>query len=494
MPDGCGETNMVESVTVRMYNLNGEGDCFLLTFNQKDDSKRYMLVDCGVFTGTTDGAKRLRDIAKDIMKVTGNHIHVVVVTHEHWDHIVGFQYAKDTFFSETTVIDELWMAWTENTEGDDLARLLNKKYEPTNTALDLVSQLPQFRERFDAKRVERVIAYRSPFTGEDGLPAKTTEIMEDVHKKLTDNVRYFSPSDPPLSLTEYPGVRFYTLGPPRDEEQLKILEASGLAVDDIMLHDEAAYFNLAACAVYGDQLDAAQHERYKVLHKRSMPFGEEIGLTETKAMNYKADGKLFFDTYYGFDDKDPEKAWRRIDYDWLASAEQLALYMDDYVNNTSLVLAVELSSSGKVLLFPGDAQYGNWASWEGCRWRVEDDQGEIHEVRGLDLIKKTAFVKVGHHGSHNGTLNECLRQMSDGLVAMIPCDEKWAWDKHKWRHPDPGLLPEIESKTRGRVIRMDKYLPETKPDVLTLSEWTEFKDNVEEGPGGLWVQYTIYDS
>src|SRR4029077_5438631 len=69
----------------------------------------------------------------------------------------------------------------------------------------------------------------------------------------------------------------------------------------------------------------------------------------------------FFQTLYGFD-ADHSEAFRSIDdlaYDTLGS---LALRMYNYITNTSLVLAV-LLPGGNVLLFPGDAQGGNWKSW-----------------------------------------------------------------------------------------------------------------------------------
>ncbi|TIX03162.1 MAG: hypothetical protein E5V44_15695, partial [Mesorhizobium sp.] len=58
----------------------------------------------------------------------------------------------------------------------------------------------------------------------------------------------------------------------------------------------------------------------------------------------------------------PAEKWRRIDSDWTGSIEALALKMDSDTNNTSLALAFELPD-GQVLLFPGDAQVGNWLSW-----------------------------------------------------------------------------------------------------------------------------------
>src|SRR5207237_641244 len=45
--------------------------------------------------------------------------------------------------------------------------------------------------------------------------------------------------------------------------------------------------------------------------------------------------------------------WRRIDGEWLGSATELALALQSYTNNTSLVLALEVGEPGKgdVLLF-----------------------------------------------------------------------------------------------------------------------------------------------
>jgi hypothetical protein len=36
------------------------------------------------------------------------------------------------------------------------------------------------------------------------------------------------------------------------------------------------------------------------------------------------------------------------------------------------VLAFELASEGEVLLFPGDAQVGNWLSWETLEWCIKE--------------------------------------------------------------------------------------------------------------------------
>src|SRR6266699_2202355 len=68
--------------------------------------------------------------------------------------------------------------------------------------------------------------------------------------------------------------------------------------------------------------------------------------------------------------------------------------LDSMTNNTSLVLAIELAD-GDVLLFAADAQVGNWLSWQDLKWTVGTSP-----VTGPDLLKRTIFYKVGHHGSH----------------------------------------------------------------------------------------------
>src|SRR5262249_1438716 len=89
-------------------------------------------------------------------------------------------------------------------------------------------------------------------------------------------------------------------------------------------------------------------------------------------------------------------SWRRIDTDWLNPVGSLALSLDSLTNNPSLVLAIELVESGKVLLFAADAQIGNWLSWQDVAWQDP-------KINTDDLLARTVFYKVGHHASHNAT-------------------------------------------------------------------------------------------
>ena len=104
---------------------------------------------------------------------------------------------------------------------------------------------------------------------------------------------------------------------------------------------------------------------------------------------------------------DSAQKWRRVDNDWLHAAADLALQLDSMTNNTSLALAIERVSDGRVLLFPADAQQGNWLSWHDANMKWTYDSGEgIKEKTAAQLLAETVFYKAGHHCSHNGTAKE----------------------------------------------------------------------------------------
>lgn len=131
----------------------------------------------------------------------------------------------------------------------------------------------------------------------------------------------------------------------------------------------------------------------------------------------------------------------------------LALQLDNATNNTSLVLAIEVGD--EVLLFPGDAQLGSWRTWPDVAFTVRDARGE-RTVRGKELLRRTTFYKVGHHGSHNATAKSGLELMGQrGLTAFIPLDEGVARRKH-WPMPARKLFERLEEKTRGRIVKSDE--------------------------------------
>jgi hypothetical protein len=93
--------NSEQEVVVRMYG-QGFGDCFLLAFPRLEEGKDpdpkdpvYVVIDSGVFYNTPGDRQRMRDVAKSIKVATGGTIDLLVGTHEHHDHLCGFEYAKN---------------------------------------------------------------------------------------------------------------------------------------------------------------------------------------------------------------------------------------------------------------------------------------------------------------------------------------------------------------------------------------------------------------
>jgi hypothetical protein len=179
--------------------------------------------------------------------------------------------------------------------------------------------------------------------------------------------------------------------------------------------------------------------------------------------------------------------WRQITHDWTAMAEALALNLDNHTNNTCLVIAFELEDHGRVLLFPGDAQVGNWLSWQDLTWSVHEAAGPT-DVTGPQLLGRTAFYKVGHHGSHNGTLRDLgLEQMtSDELVAFLPVNKAQA-ETNGWHEmPFNPLVQRLLERSGGRVVQSDPAIAiptATSLKVLAESQRKSFLESLAPGPG-----------
>ena len=474
LPPRCG-------VTVRMYRLHGLGDCFLLAFRAKDGSGRYMLIDCGILTGTPDGALRLKAVAADIAAATAHHLHILVTTHEHWDHLSGFQYAQAIF--DTIQVDKVWLAWTEDPQ-NPLAQRLREKHNNALRALDVAATRLKAAGDPYAASIEKVLSFHGGFNPRLGTTG-TARLLDYVRNKSAD-VHYCRPGKPPLLVPEVEGVQVYVLGPPEDEALLSRSDpskAEGEVYQTSLTLDERTAFRIAALA---DKAAQPLSTDEQLLLARSRPFDAYQSVAMAAAADH-----AFFRKYYGFSPERGGPAWRRIDTDWLAAAEGLALDLDGDTNNSSLVLAIALTAAQKVLLFTGDAQVGNWLSWHKHPW-PSTTACEGAAVTGSDLMKRTVLYKVGHHGSHNATLREKGLELMESpeLVAMMPVDAEQAQHKH-WAMPFDPLLQRLTEKTQGRIIRTDRGLPE-KPEAVPWTQWRDFLDATRED-SDLWVEYTVWE-
>jgi glyoxylase-like metal-dependent hydrolase (beta-lactamase superfamily II) len=445
---------------VRMYRT-GLGDCFLLTFPRPDDSSFHMLVDCGVFFQTPNEKQVLRDAATHIRAATGGTIDVLVGTHEHYDHLIGFKHARDIFSGMT--IREVWLPWIER-PGEPRAAWLRALENKLKLGLQLA--LRQAMATPDSAAAAAGLANVLQFGG-DPLAADYSDQLGEVKRwlrdELTPSVRYLEPHGDAIELV--PGVRVYPLGPPVKESFFRRMNDSQT--------DPQTYgpsFAFSAVPAFLTSHDQANDPETREAHELAQPFEArwQIPAAHAPAWRLPAQahepsarpGEQFFARRYGFAARDPD-AWRRIDNNWLAEAENLALQLDSLTNNSSLALAIEIGSARRVILMAADAQVGNWLSWHDATWRSKSDSGATMTVSAEDLLSRTVLYKVGHHGSHNATLRQKGLDMmtSDELVAMIPVDQDFANNVKHWAMPFPGLLTALSARTQGRVLRVDHGLP-----------------------------------
>jgi hypothetical protein len=479
---------------VRMYRI-GHGDCFLIAFEgERPEKPAYVLIDCGYKPGSPGKLAqptKVKEIGAHIIATTGGFVNVGIVTHEHQDHVNGLTSGNFPGLK----VGKVWFAWTENPT-DDIANQLRKKFK--DRLLGMIDTRDKLMGLGKGDAVENLDWYLElelgekpdDFNGLQHLAAAGKDPAGSANKIAMKFLRdcaegdpgYLYPHQKVLAVPGAKSARVLALGPPHDIDKIDDLDPVG----DETFGDDHALGASAGGGAGG-------------LSKAS-PFSRRHLIPLDQAL---ADAKFgtFFSDHYGaeniaVDETDDGKEiplnaiWRRLTADDAADAGALALAMNNATNNASLVLAFELSKCGKVLLFVGDAQAGNWRSWSDDKF---DDEGT--EVTAEDLLGRTVLYKVGHHGSHNATMKgkagsheASLAIMAQGkyapeFVAMITAVEAWAHQKPKpdWNHPLPAIKKALVKKAGGRVLQTDSSLP-ANPVGAGAASWQAFSDRVTETP------------
>jgi len=529
---------------LRMYR-QGLGDCFLLAIGMPEPAApKFLLIDCGIHMRQTDGPLRLLQVMQDLAQATNNHLDVVVATHEHADHLSGFVQKGSPFLRPEMRVDHLWLAWTEK-RGDGQADALRQRHGTAREVIDKAVERAQERaNRSLAEHLNGLRDFEQPaqdsvdpvevleaiarITKEDQLQQPLLDLLNIsqhdrglagaeakpkgpssnelaiglLGAKVGPNIHYGDPGKPSrlLMLDEVPNLRAYVLGPPRDETLLKkdlptkVADTSHTGhgtYQEVYLSGRAADrgFGLSP-ALEGPALDSSATVHDETHHPFAAGFRQPlpVGRTGRKTLASLPEPTrvLLTEHYFGKD-----HAWRRIDEDWLAAAEQLALNLDSDTNNTSLALALEWGppGQGQVLLFPGDAQVGNWMSWIDLTFVVEGKR-----ITASDLLKRTLVYKVGHHGSHNATCKAARQdsktkdspfvpfglELMDDILALIPVDRAAAEKKMPipWEMPHRPLYERLREKAQRRVLRSDLRLDplpdNSEPDLVPPSPaWSE---------------------
>jgi Metallo-beta-lactamase superfamily len=413
-------------VRIRMYR-HGLGDCFVLSFPGRNKQLVHLMIDCGVVLGTSKPASVMTMVARDIQETTGGKVDVLAITHEHWDHLSGFDASQAQADFDQIEFENLWLAWTED-DTNDLANALRDERERKKAAARAIKKkAAKLKLTEQVERLNGLLGFFGAAAdnsgdgddeGEEG--GGTAGALNYLKGRCKATI--IPTGGKPLVIPGVENVRVYVLGPPANRADLNKTNPGKGQGYELM---SGGSLGLAQALI-----DACDGE------EKSQPFEPRFRRKLSK-MSAKHSYRL------------PQNTWRNIDYDWLAVGERLALQLDSATNNTSLVLAFEFIDSGDVMLFVGDAQAGNWRSWGALSFEVKDADGVKQTVTAADLLARTIFYKVGHHGSHNATLKEkgLERMTSNRLAAVIPVDVNVAHDVKGWkRMPLPSLTKTLMNK------------------------------------------------
>jgi len=343
----------VADIRIRMYRT-GFGDCFLLSFGPSA-SARHILIDFGAHThgeiGTMDA------VMNDIESTTGRRIDLIVATHLHRDHISGFGKFAARFAAFT--IGEVWRPWMDK-PGDPDADELNRKHLALYAALE---------RHFAAAPGAGVYAAtaRDALVNLTGNEKATSELGRAFGTGA--KVEYLRAGDSRSTVAGITGLSAEVLGPPADK---KFLSRMNPPSDQRFL--------------------APPGEPSTDVH----PFpGYELKEAEQDFTQAVTEGQP----------KVPDDDLPLLVENATAPVDRLALFLDNARNNTSLVILFRYH--GKALLFPGDAQWGNWQSWIGTDMARQ-------------LLAEVDFIKLSHHGSENATPVDVVHALrANELRAMV---------------------------------------------------------------------------
>ena len=382
------------TIRVRMYRV-GFGDCFLLSLPVAEtaangDTHRHLLIDCGVHFG--GDLKTMDRAVEDIAETTKRKLAIVIATHSHQDHISGFSNKFSSFD-----IGEVWLPWCEDVR-DKQALRLQKKH---------IALTEKLRQHFEAE------ARRAPVTKTRSaamaavanlVQNKTAMTLLRGGFNVNAQVRYLNASDFLRNAGGITGLTANILGPPRDEKFLAKMDPP------------AGQSYLRMDGSQSDRLDAVQ------------PFAERWQL---KPSDHRLNDKKL--SHLKLSDKDLKILQKELA---APSLNSLAFALDQAKNNTSLVTL--FGFRGQQLLFPGDAQYGNWKFW------LDKDDAEA-------ILSGVTFFKIGHHGSHNSTPRDALERMSKGKFAAMVSTQSVPWESI----PRMPLMDRLGEITNNRVVRSD---------------------------------------
>ncbi|WP_342316824.1 hypothetical protein [Lysobacter sp. FW306-1B-D06B] len=435
------------SLTLRSYDV-GFGDCFLLSFHYASFD-RHVLIDFGstrLPTGKAVKGNYMEYIARCIHRDCGGKLTAVVATHRHKDHISGFA-MKDGKGSGAIIAalqpDVVLQPWTEDPNAPRNAKVPSKtlpgKKVPVATLMAMHLDALEDMNRYagfvlDASKKLTAPGLKSlrdqlEFLGDDNELANRSAIT-NLMTMGSSPARYLYFGAKSGLETLLPGVTTHVLGPPTLKQTDTITKQRSTDEDEFWLARADFWKKRAAVAA---RPGVAFEPLFRNQQEHRIPL--DARWYRNRAQHEQAETML-----------------------------SIVRSLDAQMNNTSLILLFEVG--GKLLLFPGDAQYENWMY-------ALDQEGVAEKLRQVD------FYKVGHHGSRNAT----PKRLWDGFEKRYPPPPGDDDGEHAPHAHGEGFVTLLSTKdhVHGRASADTEVPRQTLVDALetqsTLVDTRTTKDN-----------------
>jgi hypothetical protein len=411
---------------VRMYRV-GFGDFFLVSLLGSAGKPVHIIVDCGVFKGTSQigDIGSIEAAVADMVEVTDRQVALIIMTHRHADHIAGFARCADVF--KTLTVGAVWMPiWESEYE----PRAMKFQAELTQVAEGLLTHFTSFGAAASRGQATACM-YMENVTGEREAAGAAARGSNAVALDLLKS--------------GFPGVtpHYYKRG---DKAKLpKALVAAGL---EAQILGPPLIDALDLMKMMDLRKGVGQYLTGQGKHKTSgdfAPFGPEWEIPPPRSA--KDVGAKFFYRPESFREwVQPRKKWGQISWNEARIAREAmeralkesqpnaaivaAKKLNSFLNNQSLV--VLFTFKGKKLLFVGDAQAGNWQHWLFSTNKRKVESGMTAAAE--QLLTSLDFYKVGHHGSSNATPKAVVEAMSRGRRFTAMCSTEA--DVYGTEHPE----------------------------------------------------------
>jgi hypothetical protein len=332
---------MADKLLIRLFDV-GLGDCIYCRIPKahKDGRDFHILIDCGTLSSTDYLAEAIDKLKPLLPLIDGKrHVDLLVVTHEHKDHMTGFGMK---LWDELS-FGAIWMSAAMDLDHPESKRAKKLHSFAANAMAEAVrlnlALGPQLMELAAAMALNQ----EAMKTLRETLPKASKIKPTYVHAKSTKQELALPLAGATLSvLGPERDIDFYYLGKEGDPSLRRLL-----GFIDTSLPDVSAAVPEASAVPTPANIEPAD---FRQLRSRML---------STALAFADLDGKI--------------------------------------CNNTSVVLLLEWK--GKRLLFVGDAEWdGAYKEGKGnCSWNV------MWNLRKEKLNGPLAFLKIGHHGSVNAT-------------------------------------------------------------------------------------------